>query len=163
MSRSSSRVKFLVCEGTGYNRHSSQKLCWTRLRRGVSPVVFLILESFGTTELAFILVMALVFFGPRKLPQLSRTVGKNLASFRRASEDFKRTWEKEVSLEELNLSRLDLEPTFSSADNSISSNQEAHEDNQPFTTTPTIEPVEPDRVVPRQSNGVETDLSSSQT
>jgi Tat protein translocase TatB subunit len=126
-------------------------------------VVFLILESLGSTELAFILVMALVFFGPRKLPQLSRTLGKNLASFRRASEDFKRTWEKEVSIEELNLSRLDLEPSFSSANNSISSNQEAPEDDQPLATTPTIEPVDPDRVVPRQSNGVETDLSSSQT
>ncbi len=45
--------------------------------------------------------MALVFFGPRKLPQLSRTLGKNLAEFRRASEDFKRTWEREVALEEL--------------------------------------------------------------
>ena len=45
--------------------------------------------------------MALVFFGPRKLPQLSRTLGKNLAEFRRASEDFKRTWEREVALEDL--------------------------------------------------------------
>jgi Sec-independent protein translocase protein TatA len=45
--------------------------------------------------------MALVFFGPRKLPQLSRTIGKNLAEFRRASEDFKRTWEREVALEDL--------------------------------------------------------------
>lgn len=45
--------------------------------------------------------MALVFFGPRKLPQLSRTLGKNIAEFRRASEDFKRTWEREVALEDL--------------------------------------------------------------
>ena len=130
--------------------------------RYFAQVVFLILESFGTTELAFILVMALVFFGPRKLPQLSRTLGKNLASFRRASEDFKRTWDKEVSLEELKLSRLDLEPNFSSASNSILSDQETQEDNQIFTA-PTIEAVEPDRVVPRQSNAVDTDLSSSQT
>ncbi len=126
-------------------------------------MVFLILESFGTTELAFILVMALVFFGPRKLPQLSRTVGKNLANFRRASEDFKRTWEKEVNLEELNLSQLDLEPSFSSANNSISTNQETQEENQPFTTAPTISTVEPDRVVARQTDGVDTELSSSQT
>ena len=62
----------------------------------------LILESLGSTELVFILIMALVFFGPRKLPQLSRTLGKNLAEFRRASEDFKRTWEREVALEDLN-------------------------------------------------------------
>ena len=67
----------------------------------------LILESLGSTELFFILIMALVFFGPRKLPQLSRTLGKNLAEFRRASEDFKRTWEREVALEDLN-----TEPQF---------------------------------------------------
>ena len=64
-------------------------------------MLLLILESLGSTELFFILIMALVFFGPRKLPQLSRTLGKNLAEFRRASEDFKRTWEREVALEDL--------------------------------------------------------------
>jgi Sec-independent protein translocase protein TatA len=47
--------------------------------------------------------MALVFFGPRKLPQLSRSLGKNLAEFRKASEDFKRTWEREVAFEEANM------------------------------------------------------------
>jgi TatA/E family protein of Tat protein translocase len=62
-------------------------------------VLLLILESFGSTELLFILVMALVFFGPRKLPQISRSLGKSLAEFRRASEDFKRTWEKEVAMD----------------------------------------------------------------
>jgi TatA/E family protein of Tat protein translocase len=63
-------------------------------------VVLLILESLGSTELVFILIMALVFFGPRKLPQISRSLGKNLAEFRRASEDFKRTWDREVNLED---------------------------------------------------------------
>ncbi len=60
-----------------------------------------ILESLGSTELFFILVMALIFFGPRKLPQLSRSLGKNLAEFRKVSEDFKRTWEREVAMEDL--------------------------------------------------------------
>ncbi len=59
----------------------------------------LILESLGSTELLFILAIALIFFGPRKLPQLARTAGKGLAEFRRASDDFKRTWEREVALE----------------------------------------------------------------
>lgn len=63
----------------------------------------LILDSLGSTELFFILVMALVFFGPRKLPQLSRSMGKHIAEFRKASEDFKRTWEREVAFEESNL------------------------------------------------------------
>lgn len=59
----------------------------------------LILDSLGSTELLFILVIALIFFGPRKLPHLARSMGKSMAEFRKASEDFKRTWEREVALE----------------------------------------------------------------
>lgn len=46
-----------------------------------------------------ILVVALIFFGPRKLPQISRQIGKSLAEFRKASDDFKSTWAREVALE----------------------------------------------------------------
>ena len=62
--------------------------------------------------------MALVFFGPRKLPQLSRTMGKHLAEFRRASEDFKRTWEREVALEDLQSEPARVQAS-SSQENSI--------------------------------------------
>lgn len=58
-----------------------------------------IFEGLGTSELLLILVVALVIFGPRKLPQLSRSLGKSLADFKRASDDFKQTWEKEVARE----------------------------------------------------------------
>jgi len=61
----------------------------------------LILDSVGTSELLVILGAALIFFGPRRLPQLSRQLGKSLSEFRRASEDFKQTWEREVNLENL--------------------------------------------------------------
>jgi sec-independent protein translocase protein TatB len=60
-----------------------------------------IFEFLGTSELLIILVVALILFGPRKLPQLSRQLGKSLGEFKRASEDFKRTWEKEVEMEKL--------------------------------------------------------------
>ena len=59
-----------------------------------------ILEGLGTPELLVIVVVALILFGPRKLPQMSRSLGKSLSEFKRASEDFKRQWEKEVVLEE---------------------------------------------------------------
>jgi TatA/E family protein of Tat protein translocase len=59
--------------------------------------------NLGMTELIFILVIALIIFGPRKLPQLGRTLGESLAQFRRASEDFKRSWEQEIVVEEKNL------------------------------------------------------------
>ncbi len=61
----------------------------------------LILDSLGNSELLVILGAALIFFGPRRLPQLSRQLGKSLHEFRRASEDFKRTWEREVNLEHM--------------------------------------------------------------
>jgi TatA/E family protein of Tat protein translocase len=59
-----------------------------------------ILEGLGTPELLVIVVVALILFGPRKLPQLSRSLGKSLGEFKRASEEFKTQWEKEVALEE---------------------------------------------------------------
>jgi TatA/E family protein of Tat protein translocase len=62
-------------------------------------VFLLILDSLGNSELLLILAAALIFFGPRRLPQLSRQIGKSLTEFRRASEDFKRTWEREVNFE----------------------------------------------------------------
>ncbi len=53
----------------------------------------------GMPEIMIILVIALIVFGPRKLPELGKTLGKAMGQFRRASEDFKRTWEQEVDLE----------------------------------------------------------------
>ena len=55
--------------------------------------------SLGWPEILMILVVALIIFGPRKLPELGKTIGQSLAQFRRASEDFKRTWEEEVEME----------------------------------------------------------------
>lgn len=64
-------------------------------------MVFLFLESIGTPEVIFIAIIALVVFGPRKLPELGRKLGRGVAEFRRASEDFKRTWEMEVESERI--------------------------------------------------------------
>jgi TatA/E family protein of Tat protein translocase len=50
----------------------------------------------GIQELILIVVIALIVFGPKKLPELGRSVGKALGEFRRASNDIKRTIEKEI-------------------------------------------------------------------
>ena len=103
----------------------------------------LILDSLGSTELLFILVVALIFFGPRKLPQLAHQIGKSLAEFRKASDDFKRTWEREVALES---SRSEA------AENSISGNGAESTYTTPQDSTPLIvEPPNSDLVVPRQN------------
>ena len=59
-----------------------------------------ILESIGTPELLLIAVVALIFLGPRKLPQIAKTIGKTMAEFRNATNEFKETWQREVDLEE---------------------------------------------------------------
>lgn len=77
-----------------------------------------ILDSVSNGELLLILVAALIFFGPRKLPHLSRSIGKSLSEFRRASDDFKRTWAQEVALESDDRSFIQ-KPNLGPADASI--------------------------------------------
>src|SRR6185295_10900463 len=55
----------------------------------------------GMPEVVLILVIALIVFGPRKLPELGKSLGQAMQQFRRASEDFKRTWEQEVELDKV--------------------------------------------------------------
>jgi len=57
--------------------------------------------SIGFPELILIFVIALLLFGPRKLPEIGRSVGRALGEFRRASNDLKRTIEEEVATEDL--------------------------------------------------------------
>ena len=95
-----------------------------------------ILEGLGSTELLFILVIALIFFGPRKLPQLAKSMGKGLAEFRKASDDFKRTWEREVALES---ARADDNSMLEA--NSHPTYEPAHAVNEPAVATPASELV----------------------
>ena len=55
--------------------------------------------SIGMPELIIIFVIALIIFGPRKLPELGRSLGKSLAEFKKASNELKQTWEEEVRLD----------------------------------------------------------------
>jgi Tat protein translocase TatB subunit len=61
-------------------------------------MLLLILESIGTQELILIGAVALIVFGPRRLPQMARMVGKAMAEIRRASSEFRSTWEKEAGI-----------------------------------------------------------------
>ena len=55
--------------------------------------------SLGMQEIIIIFVLALIVFGPRKLPEIGKSLGKGLAEFKKASNELKQTWEKEVNLE----------------------------------------------------------------
>ncbi len=58
------------------------------------------LGSLGVPEIIFILVLALLIFGPKRLPEIGRTVGKGLSEFRRASSEIQRTINAELALED---------------------------------------------------------------
>lgn len=66
----------------------------------------LIGESLGWSELIMIGIVALILLGPRKLPQLARTAGKYMADFRRTTDEFKKTWEREVELDKEEIGQL---------------------------------------------------------
>ncbi len=64
--------------------------------------------SLGMQEIIVIFVLALIVFGPRKLPELGKTLGKGLAEFKKASNELKQTWEEEVRLEKEREAMSDL-------------------------------------------------------
>ena len=52
--------------------------------------------SIGMPELILIFVVALLVFGPKKLPEIGKSLGKGLAEFKRASDELKKTIETEI-------------------------------------------------------------------
>jgi len=56
--------------------------------------------SIGMPELIIIFVIALVIFGPKKLPELGRSLGRSLNEFKKASNELRSTLEEEIRVEE---------------------------------------------------------------
>jgi sec-independent protein translocase protein TatB len=129
-------------------------------------VYLLIFEFLGTNELLVILVVALILLGPRRLPEMSKKIGKSIAEFKRASEDFKRTWEREVDMESADTDAR-LQQAMLPAENSIlgptvgrgavatddgavmsPAAEVAPEENVP---APSIKPVDPSVMQPAQT------------
>jgi sec-independent protein translocase protein TatA len=84
--------------------------------------------SIGMPELIIILVIALIIFGPRKLPELGRSLGRSLSEFKRASNELKHTLDEEIRIED----------------------QRSAERQRPPETIPT--PLHVDEAVPRRSS-----------
>ena len=55
----------------------------------------------GLPELVFIFFIALIIFGPRKLPELGKSLGKSLGEFKRASNDLRHTLEEEIRIDDV--------------------------------------------------------------
>lgn len=82
--------------------------------------------NIGFPELIVIFVVALLVFGPRRLPELGRSLGRGLAEFRRASSDLKNSIEREIEAAEIESAKIV----------------------QPVAETPKATPKAPDNPVP---------------
>jgi sec-independent protein translocase protein TatA len=65
--------------------------------------------SIGPAELVVIFIIALLVFGPKKLPEIGRTVGKALREFKKASEEIKGRIEEEIEASEIKDIRKDIQ------------------------------------------------------
>jgi TatA/E family protein of Tat protein translocase len=70
--------------------------------------------SLGVSELILIFAVILIVFGPRRIPEIGKTLGKALGEFRKATDDLKNTIEREVRLEELKTVAPDIRASVNS-------------------------------------------------
>lgn len=97
--------------------------------------------SLGVPELLLIFVVILIVFGPRRIPEIGRTLGKALGEFRKATDDLKSTIEREVRLEELKKTTPTSLESLITPFESVSRNEPSPEpEPEPI---PAVEPVTP--------------------
>jgi sec-independent protein translocase protein TatA len=88
------------------------------------------LGSIGMSELLIIFVIALIVFGPRKLPELGRSLGKSLGEFKRASNDLRNTLEEEIHVEE-QVVKAPPAPAVATAPATATATADLHQDDDP--------------------------------
>ncbi|HXE10707.1 MAG TPA: TatA/E family twin arginine-targeting protein translocase [Bryobacteraceae bacterium] len=88
----------------------------------------------GMPEMVAIFLIALLLFGPKKLPELGRTLGKAITEFRRASNELKATFESHLSeLDKENESLKDAINSYTNTDYSSSSNSSGYSYDQEYS------------------------------
>jgi len=91
--------------------------------------------NLGFSEMLFIFLLALIIFGPKKLPEIGRQIGKFMAEFKRASNDFKAQIETEMRQLELEEMKKQVQQTILPPENTVA----AHP--LPAAETASSEPV----------------------
>lgn len=121
-----------------------------------------IFESIGTQELILIGLVALIIFGPRKLPELARTIGKTMADFRKVTSEFKSTWEKEIEEDKKMLKTLAEDPM--KEENSISNFSVMEEDKKLLAPqVKQLDPAEIEKMFQNKENQTEPPQTSEVT
>ncbi len=79
----------------------------------------------GFSEMLFIFLLALLIFGPRKLPEIGRQIGKALAEFKRASNEFKSQIEDEIRQIDVQERDQQIAPPAAAPENTVSASAPA--------------------------------------
>lgn len=98
------------------------------------------LGSLGLPEILFILVLALLVFGPKRLPEMGRKIGRALGEFRRATGDLKRSIDREMTIADLGVSKTPPDSTRARSESKAPAVDEPTEDvepENPYTDSPT--------------------------
>jgi sec-independent protein translocase protein TatA len=95
--------------------------------------------SIGMPEMVIIALVALIIFGPRKLPELGKSLGKSIAQFKRASNELQNTLEEEIRTEELHEARKSaaIPPTVSTP--AVASSSTVEPATPESSTTPRVD------------------------
>ncbi len=104
----------------------------------------------GVPELILIFFVALIVFGPKKLPEIGRTLGKALGEFKKATDDLKNTVEREVRMDELK----SITPSLITPIEAVSRT----EPQPPSETVTTLRPI-PDPAAPPQPAATTADAN----
>jgi len=109
--------------------------------------------SLGLPELLLIFIVALIVFGPKKLPEIGRTLGKAMGEFKKATDDLKNTIEREVRVDELK----ELQRIPSNFANSlVRPPAETVSRSEPVAEPVNAEPVKPEAVQAEVVNPIPT-------
>ena len=95
----------------------------------------LMFGSIGMPELIIIFVIALIIFGPRKLPEIGRSLGKSIGQFKKASNELRSTLDEEIRIEEQTDQRTAIRAEQDTAIAAVAP--------PPSTTAPPVTPASP--------------------
>jgi TatA/E family protein of Tat protein translocase len=115
--------------------------------------------NLGMPEMIFIFLLALVIFGPRKLPELGRQLGKALGEFKKASNEFKNQLETEmlnIELEERARKQPEPSPTILPAEKLLEPAVTPPAESVPRATLPSANEPDPATPVPAENLSAET-------